>query len=464
VYAPTAEQISLSTGPIDGRSCGCDDDRTNCRKARLGGEMAATPDGTSRFAAALAWMAAPMGTAVITLGIGQIICWGTTLYALGVLGTPIVNETGWSRTLVFGGLTAGLLTSGLVSTYIGRLIDRRGGRMVMTVGSLFSALGLGLLAFVRDEASYLACWVLLGIAMRMTLYDAAFAAAVQVTPSRGRRAISYITLFGGLASTAFWPIGHALDAAYGWRTTLLVFAAINLFVCVPLYLFGLARREPKTPPSTSTTSASSGATSAIPLDRRQKIIAMALFATVMSSNAFVFGALAVHLPGMLQATGLTAAAAVSLAALKGFAQVAGRLWELLFAQKMPPTDVGRIAVALLPVSFVILLVSNGSFALALAFTLVLGVSNGLVTIVRGAVPLYLFGPEGYGTILGILATPYLILNALSPAVFAAIVDWAGYAAGELVLLAAAVTGIVAMEAMAWWYARERAKMAAAPSG
>lgn len=425
--------------------------------------MAATPDGNSRFAAALAWMAAPMGTAVITLGIGQIICWGTTLYALGVLGTPIVNETGWSRTLVFGGLTAGLLTSGLVSTYIGRLIDRRGGQMVMTVGSLFSALGLGLLAFVRDEASYLACWVLIGIAMRMTLYDAAFAAAVQVTPARGRRAISYITLFGGLASTAFWPIGHALDAAYGWRTTLLVFAAINLFVCVPLYLFGLARREPKVAPATSTASTANSGNSAIPLDRRQKIIAMALFATVMSSNAFVFGALAVHLPGMLQATGLTAAAAVSLAALKGFAQVAGRLWELLFAQKMTPTDVGRIAVALLPVSFVILLVSNGSFALALAFTIVLGVSNGLVTIVRGAVPLYLFGPEGYGTILGILATPYLILNALSPAVFAAIVDWAGYAAGEIVLLVAAVTGVVAMEVMAWWYARERARMEAAPS-
>jgi len=426
--------------------------------------MAATPDGTSRFAAALAWMRAPMGTAVITLGIGQIICWGTTLYALGVLGTPIVNETGWSRTLVFGGLTAGLLTSGLVSTYIGRLIDRRGGRMVMTVGSLFSAVGLALLALVRDEASYLACWVLIGIAMRMTLYDAAFAAAVQVTPSRGRRAISYITLFGGLASTAFWPIGHALDAAYGWRTTLLVFAAINLFVCVPLYLFGLARREPKVPPMTTSTASASSAATAIPLDRRQKIIAMALFATVMSSNAFVFGALAVHLPGMLQATGLTAAAAVSLAALKGFAQVAGRLWELLFAQKMTPTDVGRIAVALLPVSFVILLVSSGSFALALAFTIVLGVSNGLVTIVRGAVPLYLFGPEGYGTILGILATPYLILNALSPAVFAAIVDWAGYAAGEIVLLGAAITGVVAMEVMAWWYARERAKMTSAPSG
>jgi hypothetical protein len=193
------------------------------------------------------------------------------------------------------------------------------------------------------------------------------------------------------------------------------------------------------------------------LTNRQKWIAMSLFATVMSSNAFVFGALAVHLPGILQSTGLAAAAAVSLAAIKGVAQVGGRIWEIVFARNMVPVDVGRIAVGLLPISFIILLTANGSFAWALAFTIVLGVSNGLVTIVRGAVPLYLFGPEGYGTILGILATPYLILNALSPAVFAFVVDWAGYAVGEVVLLAAALIGVLAMEIMAIWYARARAR-------
>jgi hypothetical protein len=69
--------------------------------------------------------------------------------------------------------------------------------------------------------------------MRLSLYDAAFAALVQVVPSRGRRAISYLTLFGAFASTVFWVVGHYFNEAVGWRQTLVLFAAINLAICLP---------------------------------------------------------------------------------------------------------------------------------------------------------------------------------------------------------------------------------------
>src|SRR5262245_40678619 len=164
----------------------------------------------------------PATRAVVALGITQIIAWGTTLYALGVLGKPIAADTGWTQSLVFGGLTVGLLVSSATSTFVGRLVDRRGGRMTMSIGSALTTAGLVLLSLVTGPYAYLAAWAFLGLAMRMSLYDAAFAALVQVTPSRGRRAISYLTLFGGFASSVFWPIGHALNSAYGWRTTLLV--------------------------------------------------------------------------------------------------------------------------------------------------------------------------------------------------------------------------------------------------
>src|ERR1044071_9261811 len=84
----------------------------------------------------------PATHAVLSLGITQIITWGTTLYALGVLGKPIAADTGWGQSLVFGGLTVGLLISSVVSAYIGRLIDRRGARTVMSVGSVLAAIGL----------------------------------------------------------------------------------------------------------------------------------------------------------------------------------------------------------------------------------------------------------------------------------------------------------------------------------
>src|SRR5262245_44270092 len=162
-----------------------------------------------------AWLRQPATHAVFALGITQIIAWGTSLYALGVLGKPIAADTGWSQSLVFGGLTVGLLASGAVSAFVGRTIDRRGARATMAIGSIVMAVGLVLLSLVTDPYAYLAVWVLLGVAMRLSLYDAAFAALVQVTPTRGRRAISYLTLFGGFASSIFWPIGHALNGAVG---------------------------------------------------------------------------------------------------------------------------------------------------------------------------------------------------------------------------------------------------------
>ena len=395
----------------------------------------------------------PATAAVLALGITQIIAWGTTLYALGVLGKPIAADTGWSQTLVFGGLTVGLLVSSAISAFVGRFMDRRGGQLTMSVGSILIAIGLVLLAMVQGPYTYLAAWAFLGVAMRLSLYDAAFAALVQVTPSRGRRAISYLTLFGGLASTAFWPIGHALNAAYGWRTTLLIFAAINLAICLPLHWFGLARRE--TPDhaeqarKTDTAATAEGAH----LEGAARRIAMVLFSVIVAASAVVFGALAVHLVPLLEAAGLTAAVAVFVASLKGPAQVAGRIWDLTLARKWHPIDVGRVSVAFMPLSFLVLMLGGTSLYTALAFTLLFGISNGLVTIMRGAVPLALFGSKGYGEVLGILATPYLLLAALAPGAFALVVEYYGYGTAEAILLGAGLFSFLGMEVMALWYRR-----------
>lgn len=401
----------------------------------------------------ISWIAAPMGTAIVALGITQIISWGTTLYALGVLGGPIARDTGWSPGLVFGGLTLGLLVAGAVSAPIGRAIDRHGARKVMALGSLLAALGLAALALAHDPYVYLGAWVVVGLAMRMTLYDAAFAALVQVTPARGRRAISYLTLFGGFASSVFWPIGHWLEAAHGWRTTFMVFAAINLLVCLPLHWWGLERREDDGVAAPAPQERMAGPEP--PLEGRQRLVGMALFALIMSVSAFMIGALAVHLIPIIEAAGVGLETAVVLASLKGVAQVAGRIWEIVFAPNLKPLNLGRVAVGLFPLAFAALVFGGAGFATALTFTLLFGIGNGLTTIVRGAVPLALFGARGYGEVLGLLATPYLVLNALAPAAFAVIVESFGYATGTAVLLVCALLALAAMELMGHWYRRRQ---------
>lgn len=414
----------------------------------------------SRISKALAWHTTPMGVAVHALGLTQIIAWGTTLYALGVLGKPIMEDTGWSSTIIFGGLTIGLLVSGVISTWIGRLIDRAGARSVMTIGAVLNAAGLVMLAYVTDPYAYLAVWALLGVSMRMTLYDAAFAALVQVTPERGRRAISYLTLYGGFASTVFWPVGHWLNEAVGWRETCLIFAVLNVLACGPLNWWGLARRETdaaEAEAAAATVASQVHAPPAKPLEGTTKRIAMILFSIATSAYAFIFGAASVHLVGLIETTGIATAAAVTIASMKGVAQVGGRLWEIIFARNMAPINLARVPVWLMPVSFVILLTIGAGIWPALTFTVFFGAANGLITIVRGALPLALFGTKGYGEILGVLATPYLLINALAPAAFAVVIDWGGYEAGQWLLFAAALISLAAMEFMTIWYRRINAR-------
>jgi predicted MFS family arabinose efflux permease len=396
-----------------------------------------------------------MAVAICALGIAQITAWGTTYYCLGVLATSIAADTGWSRSLVFFGFTIALLSMAAVSMWAGRLIDRHGARPVMLLGTLLSALGLYALSTVRSEAAYLAVWAFLGVGMRLSLYDAAFAALVQVAPSRGRLAISYLTLFGAFASTVFWVIGHYLNEAVGWRQTLVAFAAIHLLVCLPLNGYGLAWREAGGHTATPAEQARA-ASDQPPLAGRARTLALALFALVMSLNGFIFGVVSVHLVPLLQAAGMGAAAAVWVASLKGFAQFGGRVVEIFFGSRLRAITVGRIAIGVLPLSFVVLLLAGGNVLAIVTFTLVMGAAQGVITIVRGAVPLALFGAKGYGAILGLIATPVVVVNATAPTIFALIVDRWGWQAAELALLTTAAASWLAMELMSRWYERQQA--------
>lgn len=400
----------------------------------------------------------PLIVSVNALGLTQITAWGTSYYCLGVLAKPIVAETGWAISTVFLGFSIALLVMGFISAWVGRLIDRFGGRQVMSIGTVIISAGLLGLSQVRDQMAYFAAWAVIGVGMRCALYDAAFAAVVQVVPSRGRRAISYLTLYGAYASTIFWVVGHYLNEAYGWRGTLMIFAAINLVICLPLNWIGLSRREPET--ATETTAAASSPDGPA-LEGRLRTVGIALFALIMSLNGFVFGVVSLQLVPLLESAGLAAAAAVWVASLKGHGQFAGRLVEIFFGRNLKAMTVARIALGVLPAALILLMLAQGSLVQLIVFTVLLGASQGVVTIVRGALPLALFGAKGYGAVLGLIATPILFVNAFSPALFAFIVDWIGWHSAIYALLASSIVTWIAIELMSRWYegTRTRARLA-----
>jgi MFS family permease len=408
------------------------------------------------------WWNNPFVISVNALGLTQITAYGTSSYCLGVLAKPISADTGWDVSTVYLGFSLSLLVMGLISTTVGRLIDRIGARAVMSVGTVIISVGLLALSQVRDQASYFAAWALLGVGMRCALYDAAFVALVQVVPSRGRLAISYLTLYGAYASTIFWVIGHYLNEAYGWRGTLVSFAAINLAVCLPLNWIGLSRRE--RPTVATDTKPAERSPEGPALEGRVRIVGIALFSLIMSMNGFVFGVISLQLVPLLESAGLAGAAAVWVASLKGHGQFGGRVVEIFFARNLKAMTVARIAIGAVPPALLILMLAQGQLWQLIVFTLLLGASQGVITIVRGALPLALFGAKGYGAVLGLIATPILLINAFAPTIFALIVDQVGWQNAVYALLGSSIVTWIAIELMSRWYegvqATARARLAA----
>ena len=383
----------------------------------------------------------PLWLVICGLGLTQIIGWGTTYYTLGALAQDIAAATGWSNTLIFGAFSASLLLSGAISTWSGRLVDRLGGRRVMMVGSLFAAAGLGLMGLFPHPATYVAGWLLLAFAMRFATYDAAFASLAQITGGSARRAISYLSLFGGLSSTAFWPASHFLGQAIGWEKTLLVYAALHLFICLPIH--ALTLRQAKS-------GAEDHAMAALPqrvLSGGERRRAIALFAAALALNGLVFSSISAHVLPLFDGLGFKGEDAVFMAALIGPSQVASRLGEILMGRRMTPMQLGLMAFGLLPVSIALFAALGFSWSGALGFALLYGASNGLVTIAKGAVPLALFGPRGYGEVLGIISAPSLVMNAAAPLLFALLLSHASAAAALLIAGAAGLASTLAMLAL-----------------
>lgn len=354
------------------------------------------------------------------LGVSQLVCWGISYYLIAIFGNAMAADLGLSLAVAYGGFTVALLVMGATSGTIGRAIDQWGGRPVMVVGSLLSAAGCLGLAASTEVVGYYASWVVLGLAMRMTLYDAAFAALARLGGPQARKPISQITLLGGLASTTLWPVGQALAEAFGWRGALCFYAAFALLT-VPLHAAIPAERYERAPSPTPVPEHEGG--------ERPRGLALVsvLYALIVAATGLLNSGMSAHMIGILAGLGATPAAAVWIATLRGVGQSSARLGEVLFGGRLHPTGLALIAVGLLVPSFLIGLASGEAVVAGLAFALLYGAGNGLMTIVRGTLPLVLFDPRSYGGTVGRLVTPSFYASALAPLAYAVLIERFGEA-------------------------------------
>jgi Major Facilitator Superfamily len=350
---------------------------------------------------------------VPSLGLTQIISWGALYYSIAVLGASIRDELGLSAAALFGAYSLSLFLAALAAPLVGRAIDRHGGRRVMSAGSVTAAIALFAIAHAHSATMLYVAWAVGGVAMAMTLYDAAFATLSQHAGTSYRPALTALTLMGGLASTVFWPLSLKGLEWIGWRDTLLAFAVLQIVVCLPLHLTFVPRTVSRAVPGGVGAEYQHG--SLPPASRRAAFIALGI---AFALNGFIVSALTVHLITVLQGKGLSLQSAVWVGAFFGPMQVTGRILEFTVGRRFSSRKIGMLALWLLVGALATLIAVQGEVLLALAFAVAFGCSNGVVTIVRGTVPAELFGRAGYGGILGSLAAPALFARAIAPFAFA----------------------------------------------
>ncbi len=342
---------------------------------------------------------------VSALGVAQILAWGSSYYLPAVLAAPIAAETGWPLAWVIGGLSLGLLVAGIISPMVGRRIHAQGGRMVLAASAVLLALGLITLSVAPNLPVYLGGWLIIGLGMGCGLYDAAFSTLGQLYGDRARGTITALTLFGGFASTACWPLSAFLVAQLGWRGACASYALIHLAVVLPLYLVSL-RGERRAGPAAAPRAATA-------LNGGSDTLPFLFLAAAITLSATISTILSVHLLTILQARDIALAAAVALGALIGPSQVGARFIEMMIARYHHPIWTMLASALFMTIGIGALWAGLPILSVALVFY---GAGIGIELIARATLPLSLFDPRNYARIMGKLALPSLIAQAAAPSI------------------------------------------------
>ena len=354
----------------------------------------------------------------MALGVTQIILWGGTFFLVAVVSGPIVASTGWPQAMVVGALSLAIFVSGLPAPFVGRMIRGHGGRPVLVIGAVIVAAGLALMAVAPTLPVFLLAWVIAGLGMSASLYDPLFAAIGQAYGTAARGAMTQIAISSGFAVSLCWPATSFLVDQVGWRGACLTYAILCALVVAPLYAWALPslRRTPaeRSEPTRPYEPAGSQEAARLPAER--------LLAVTFAMAAMIMTAVSVQLLQLLQTMGVASTTAVALTGLIGPAQVGVRVVELAFGRRAHPAwslllsgasvGLGLLLLATLP-------------SLAWLAMLLYGAGNGMRTVVRGTLPLALYGQREYAAVMGRLARLPLLGQAVTPVACGYIAEWFG---------------------------------------
>ncbi|MDS0137540.1 MFS transporter [Amycolatopsis sp. CM201R] len=372
------------------------------------------------------------------LCVTQITSWGILYYAFPVLAPDIARATGWPTTAVVAALSGAQLVTAVAGIPVGRWLDRRGPRAVMTTGSVLGVLAVLAVATAPNLAWFVIAWAVAGAAMSGVLYPPAFAALTRWYGPRRISALTVLTLAGGLASTVFAPVTALLAAHLDWRHTYLVLAVVLAAVTVPAHWWGLRGPWPDAEPAVH-----------VEHDDPRRIARSGAFVVLMialSMATFSAFAVVVNLVPLLTERGVSPGIAAVALGLGGAGQVLGRLGYSALSRTTSVRARTGIILLATSVTTALMAVLSSTGAL-IAAAVVAGMARGVFTLLQATAITDRWGATHYGRLNGLMAAPMTITMALAPFAGAALAGLlGGYAHAFLVL--AAVNTAAAVLALA----------------
>ncbi|PYO53297.1 MAG: MFS transporter [Candidatus Rokuibacteriota bacterium] len=338
---------------------------------------------------------------VAALCVTETVTWGIIYYGYPVFLQPMEQALGASRVAVTGAFSLGLAVAALAAVPIGRWLDRRGPRGLMTLGSCLGTVLCLLWARVESLPALYAVWLGMGFAMATTLYEPAFAALVAWFAARGRdRALLTLTLVAGLASTIFMPIESWLLARLGWRTAITLLALVLGAVTIPLHALVLRRAPAEPAPEPGAAARPAAASLTLGAAARMPVFWVLAVAFLVGNFATV--SVTVHLIPYLADRGYAPAVAAMMIGWMGAMQLPGRLFFVPVAAWLGPRWVtagvfaaqaaGLVQLPLVP-----------ALPTLVPFVMMLGAANGMSTLARASSVAEIFGARHYGAISGAVA-------------------------------------------------------------
>ncbi|MFJ4649203.1 MFS transporter [Streptomyces bobili] len=338
----------------------------------------------------------------------QVTSWGIVYYAFPVLNPQITAATGWPTGTTNAAFSAALLVSALAGISVGRIIDHSGPRIVMTVGSVLGVLSILIVAAAPNLPVFVAGWLLAGLSMAATFYQPAFAALTRWWAPDHVRALTIVTLAGGLASTIFAPVTAALANHLSWRATYAVLALVLAVVTIPAHALALNAPWPKAPPAPAHAHATGGA------DTVARSRPFRMLAAALTLSAFAVSAVVVALVPLLLERGFTTTEAAWALGLGGAGQTLGRTLYATLARHTGTTARTVALIALGSLTTAALALVPGPYGLLVALSVAAGMVRGNLTLLQATAITDRWGTTHYGRLSGLLAAPTTAASALAP--------------------------------------------------